>query len=188
MSPRAGLDLNRIIAKAAEIADTEGLEAVTLASLAQKLGVRSPSLYNHVEGLSALRAHLAVRGLKMLNDSIQQATMEREGKEAIAAIADAYLLFAKNHPGLYLLTLQASINDAEEYARQSDEMINRLLNALSPFGLSKEEGIHVLRGLRSLLHGFASIEGQGGFGMPIGTDDSLRYVLNCFLTGLCHQS
>lgn len=50
MSPRIGLTLPKIVETAAEIADTNGIQEVTLASLAQRLGIRSPSLYNHVKG------------------------------------------------------------------------------------------------------------------------------------------
>ena len=49
MSPRIGLTLQKIVETAAEIADANGIQEVTLASLAQTLGVRSPSLYNHVK-------------------------------------------------------------------------------------------------------------------------------------------
>ena len=48
MSPRIGLTLPKIVETAAEIADTNGIQEVTLASVAQRLGIRSPSLYNHV--------------------------------------------------------------------------------------------------------------------------------------------
>lgn len=50
MSPRIGLTLPKIVETAAEIADANGIQEVTLVSLAQRLGIRSPSLYNHVKG------------------------------------------------------------------------------------------------------------------------------------------
>lgn len=62
MSPRAGLDTRTLVLAAAELADERGMGEVTLASLAAKLGVRSPSLYNHVNGLAGLRTLLAVHG------------------------------------------------------------------------------------------------------------------------------
>ena len=41
MSPRIGLDKQTLVMTAAEIADNEGVEGITLAALATKLGVRS---------------------------------------------------------------------------------------------------------------------------------------------------
>jgi AcrR family transcriptional regulator len=45
---RAGLSLGRIIEAATEIADAEGLEAVTMARVAKRLGFTTMSLYRHV--------------------------------------------------------------------------------------------------------------------------------------------
>lgn len=184
MSPRAGLDLHRIIMQAAHMADAEGVESVTLASLAQQLGVRSPSLYNHVNGLPALRSHLAVYGLSRMDEELERGATGKVGEEAVVGLADAYLNFAREHPGLYALTLQSPPLDHQEHVRLGERLVARLLDVLEPFGLSEEEGIHAVRGLRSLLHGFASIERQGGFGMPIDIRTSFLFVLDRFLKGL----
>ena len=42
MSPRIGLTLPKIVETAAEIADTNGIQEVTLASVAQRLGYVLP--------------------------------------------------------------------------------------------------------------------------------------------------
>ncbi|GAX91699.1 TetR-like C-terminal domain-containing protein [Effusibacillus lacus] len=67
MSPRIGLDLHTILQADTEIADTYGLDEVTLASLAKKLRIRPPSLYNHVDGLHGLRKNLAIYGMEQLH-------------------------------------------------------------------------------------------------------------------------
>ncbi|MFF2885343.1 TetR/AcrR family transcriptional regulator [Paenibacillus sp. NPDC057967] len=188
MSPRAGLDLTQIVVTAAQLADTEGVEAVTLASLAQKLGVRSPSLYNHINGLPALRSHLVLYGLEQLNDALREASGQRQGEEAVMDIANAYLSFARNHPGLYSLTLRSPSHEHQEHVKLGGELVERLLTALKPYELSQEQGIHAVRGLRSLLHGFASIEAEGGFGMPLEVNESFRFALRRFLAGLAQPN
>ena len=55
---KVGLDKSAVIAKAAELANSEGLDAVTLKSLAEVLGIQSPSLYNYVGSLSELKKEL----------------------------------------------------------------------------------------------------------------------------------
>ena len=62
--PRAGLTTEGVVDAASAIADAEGLKAVTLARLAEALGIRSPSLYKHVDSLDAIRRALAVRGIR----------------------------------------------------------------------------------------------------------------------------
>ena len=46
MAARAGLDHAAVVQAAAEMADSKGLEEVSLAALAAQLGVRSPTLYH----------------------------------------------------------------------------------------------------------------------------------------------
>src|SRR6266568_2442851 len=55
MSHRAGLDRSTVVEAAARLVDEEGIEQLTLARLAERLGVRTPSLYNHVAGLPGLK-------------------------------------------------------------------------------------------------------------------------------------
>ncbi len=107
MSPRMGLDLPAILQAATEIADQQGLENVSLAGLANKLDVRSPSLYNHVNGLPGLRKKMAVYGIGLLTADMRHAAVGRSGDEALRAIARAYVSFVRKHPGLYEATLRA---------------------------------------------------------------------------------
>ena len=50
MARKVGIRVDDVVEAAATVADAEGLEAVTLARVAAVLGVRSPSLYAHVDG------------------------------------------------------------------------------------------------------------------------------------------
>lgn len=184
MSPRIGLDLPTIVKAAAEIADASGIEEVTLASLAQKLGIRSPSLYNHVKGLGGLRIQLAIYGLKLLTASINEAASDKTGDEAMHAIAAAYLTFARLHPGIYELTLRSPDAQDAEYAATGQLLVDLLVETLSYYQLDYDQSIHIVRGFRSYLHGFASIEQKGGFGMQQSIDESLRIVLDTYLAGL----
>ena len=71
--PRSGLDTARVVEEAARIADAEGLAEVTLARVAESLGVRAPSLYNHVEGLPGMLRLLTILSLEELTDAIRNA-------------------------------------------------------------------------------------------------------------------
>ncbi len=55
MARSVGIDRARVVEVAAELADANGLDQLTLAQVAARLGVRLPSLYNHVDGLPGLR-------------------------------------------------------------------------------------------------------------------------------------
>ncbi|MGM7723421.1 WHG domain-containing protein [Metabacillus sp. Hm71] len=185
MSPKAGLDLNTILAAATEIVDTDGVHALTLATLAKKLKIRPPSLYNHVDGLQGLQKALALYGLEELYKRLSQAAIGRSKDEAVHAISKAYMSFARAHPGLYEATLwaNADVHDID-FNRISSKIVDLVVQVLHAYELEDEEAIHASRGLRSILHGFASLEQKNGFGIPIDLDVSISLLINTFLAGI----
>ncbi|REE67647.1 TetR family transcriptional regulator [Paenibacillus taihuensis] len=185
--PRAGLDIDTILQAAAELVDAEGLDTLTLATLAQKLGIRSPSLYNHVNGLPGLRLQLTLYGLGRLGTVMRGAVHGKTRDDAIRALAYAYLEFARKHPGLYAMT-QRTMDRADTQIQQAAGNIAAVpIEALREYGLDHELSIHLVRGLRSLMHGFASIEQQGGFGMPVDLNVSFQLMVDTFLAGIHAQ-
>lgn len=184
MSPRVGLNPAAIQEAAAYIADTQGFEAVTLASLAQQLKVRPPSLYNHVDGLQGIRQLLTIHGLEQLEYAMTRAAIGRAGDEAVRAIGKAYVAFVRNHPGLYEATLHAPDPHQDEVQRVSKDIVELVVQVLQAYELSGNAAIHAARGLRSLLHGFASLEQKGGFGIPLDLDVSLDMLINAFIAGI----
>jgi len=188
MSPRVGIDSVILLESFAELADEFGLENVTLAMLAKKFGIRSPSLYNHVKSLNDLRNQLAISGLRQLKAEMTEAVFGKEKEAAITAIANQYVTFARNHPGTYEATIRTPDKGDEEYQHAATEVVKLILNVIHEFGLEDDDAIHAVRGLRSLLHGFASIEQKGGFGMPIDLDGTLQFIINTFLAGLVKKA
>lgn len=184
MSPRAGLDKRTLVITAAEIADNEGIEGVTLAALATKLGVRSPSLYNHINGLQDLRTLLAIYGLELLYAVMSAAAEGVNGDTAVEAMGRAYVDFARSRPGLYDTTLRAPEQANTELEAVGDQILQLIINVMKDYELGTEGELHAVRGLRSILHGFASLEQKGGFGMPLDSNESLSRLISAFITGI----
>ncbi|MFD1735052.1 WHG domain-containing protein [Bacillus salitolerans] len=184
MSPRIGLDQTTILQTAAEIANTEGLAAVTLASLAKKLNIRPPSLYNHVDGLEGLRKKLAIYALEKLYNSLTPVVIGRSGDEAVFHLAQAYVRFARDSPGLYEATLQAPNTHDTEVQLIGKRIVELTIHVLRAYELEDEAAIHAVRGLRSILHGFASLEQKGGFGLPLDLDKSFTLLIKAYLSGI----
>ena len=97
--PRAGLDPEAVVGAAAALADEDGLGQLTLARLAAALGIRTPSLYSHVDGLADLQARLGARGAREMAVALQAAAAGRAGADALRAVAGAYRGYAHAHPG-----------------------------------------------------------------------------------------
>lgn len=189
--PRAGLDAEAVVAAAAELADAEGLPALTLAGLAARLGVRSPSLYAHVGGLDDLRTRLAVRGARELTAALQAAAAGRARADALHAVADAYRAYARAHPGTYAATQRAPRPGPdpvlEEYARVAADLVGMLVAVLQGYELHEEDAIHAVRIVRAALHGFVSLEREGGFAMPIDLEESYRRLVVMLDHGLASR-
>lgn len=184
MSPRAGLDTHTLVLAAAELADEQGVEEVTLAALAAKLGVRSPSLYNHVNGLKGLRTLLAIYGLEELQTAMEASLEGIGGDEAVHAMSKAYIEFARQHPGLYETTLRAPEEGNTALEKAGGQILSLIISVLACYELGQAGELHAVRGLRSILHGFASLKNQGGFGMPLDLDDSLTRLINTYIAGI----
>ncbi|KOP82865.1 TetR-like C-terminal domain-containing protein [Cytobacillus solani] len=184
MSPRIGLDLNTIVKAAAEIADADGLEAVTLATLSRKLNIRPPSLYNHIEGLPGLRKELALYGIEELERYLSRAAAERAGDDAVRAMGEAYLTFARRKPGLYEATFYTIDMEDTDIKLASEKIVNLVIQVLQQYGLHGVNAVHATRGFRSILHGFASIEQKGGFAMELDINESFYFLIETFLIGI----
>ena len=49
---------------------------------------------------------------------------------------------------------------------------------------SGDDAIHAVRALRSLIHGFATLEQGGGFGIPLDLDESFRRLIAIYIAGI----
>ncbi len=163
----ARLTRERIVEVAASLADDQGLDAVTLSAVAARLCVRTPSLYHHVQGLAGLKGALRVHGLELLSEALRDAASGRAERDALEAVAHAYLTFARKHPGLYAVTLAvAGERDDERAHASADRILATTFDVLRGYGLDGDDAVHAARFVRSALHGFAALESAGGFELP----------------------
>jgi AcrR family transcriptional regulator len=176
--PRAGLTPDRVVAEAAAVADEGGLEQLTLAAVAQRLGVALPSLYKHVTGLDGLHRELAILGMRELANRLAKAAMGRSRRDALASVADAYRTFANERPGLYVSTMRAPSADDAEHTAVSQDALDVAIAVMRSYGIEGVDAVHAIRVYRSGLHGFVSQEATGAFGMPESVDESFRLMID----------
>jgi AcrR family transcriptional regulator len=75
--PRAGLSETRVIEEGERIADEVGLSSLTLSALAERLGIRQPSLYKQIVGTDGLRRSIALRAKEELAGVLVRAAVGR---------------------------------------------------------------------------------------------------------------
>jgi AcrR family transcriptional regulator len=187
MPTKKRLTRDDVIATAVEILNAEGLNALTLNHLADELGIRTPSLYNHIDGLPGLHKALAVLNARQLADCLGEAAIGRSGPELFMDAAQAFRSYVKENPGLYMATLRASGTQEApdpELIREEERTLKVALAVMSSLGLQGENAVHAVRAFRSMVHGFATLEVAGGFGLPQDCDESFRRMVNALTAGL----
>jgi AcrR family transcriptional regulator len=168
-----------VVAGAAQLADEIGLANVTMALLAERLGVRAPSLYKHVDGQADLNRRIAVLALDELGDALREALQGRAGKDALSAAARAVRAFVIEHPGRYAATIRISADSpGDPLAVAGARVLGSLSAVLGGYSIDPTDTTHALRMLRSLFHGFAVLEAAGGFQMDTDVDESFEWLVD----------
>lgn len=186
--PRAGLTPDLVVAHAGQLADRDGYDALTLATLAGRLGIQVPSLYKHVRSLADLQRRLRLAGLRELDGTLRNAAVGRAGTEALLAIGHAYRRYAREHPGHYAAGLRApGPADDEQVAPVASRLTELVLAVVRGYGLEGDAALHAVRGVRAALHGFVALERAGGFGLPQDVDTSFDQLLGTLDRGLRHH-
>jgi len=181
---RAGLSEDRVVVEAERIADEVGLSRLTLAALAQSLGVRQPSLYKHIDGMDALQRSIAVRAKTELGEVLGRAAVGKAGDDAIRALSTAYRRWALEHPGRYSATVRAPEPGDTDDEAASASVVGVVFDVLAGYDLHGIDAIDATRALRSTLHGFIALESSGGFGLPVDVDRSFERLVDGLVVAL----
>lgn len=181
--PRAGLSPDAVVDIAIEIVDDGGPPAVTLAAVADRAGVATPSLYKHVAGLTELRVLLALRVMAELTERLADAVIGRSGDDAVRALMQAYRAYVVEHPRRYAAVPVQPLGDPR-LQPAGDRLLGIILAVLRGYGLHGSAAIHAARALRSATHGFAIIEAAGGFGLPEDLDASYEHLTGMIVAGI----
>jgi AcrR family transcriptional regulator len=175
--PRAGLTTLRVVEEAADVADEIGLPQLTLAAVAGRLGVRLPSLYKHVDGMSALQRLVAIQATTQLGVVLGRAAVGKSGIQAVGAMFHACRTWAKEHPGRYEATVRAPDPDDAEHNAAAESVVRVIFDVLSAYELRGDDVVDAVRALRATLHGFIALEQAGGFGMPVDVNRTFDRII-----------
>ena len=169
----------------AYIEDT-GQPTISLHELARRLGIKTPSLYNHIANTKELQYEIFRYAIEKFVANQQAATKGKTKDDAVKAFAEAYYSFATQNKGLYRLIMSIPSEHDERAKEMAVPLLNTVIDILSDYGLSEENIAHWQRVLRAILHGFISQEDLGYF-YYYGSMDlskSREIAIQCFLDGL----
>ncbi|MGW1993291.1 TetR/AcrR family transcriptional regulator [Embleya sp. NPDC001921] len=149
------IDRSAILRVSLELADEQGLQAVTLQAVARRLGVTAMSLYGHIANKAALLDGI----VEELLSEFPLPDAELPWDERLARIGRAARDSARRHPDVFpLLLTRSAATPGAHRVRQA------VFAALLDAGLSITEVNRAERLLSTMVVGFATSEVSGRFG------------------------
>ena len=183
-SARSPLDSAKVIAMAADIADAEGLDRLTLTRVAIELGVRQPALYRHIGGYDDLLRSLSLRGREILAQRLADAAVGLSGDDSVAAVGHAWRKMVRDHPGIYAATDRYPCAGDAELEAAVEWVLAVLGQTLRGYDLTDEDRVHATRTLRSAFHGFSHLESGDGHPLPHDPEATFEHLVQLMCAGI----
>lgn len=181
-----GLSKEKIIDEAVHWIEMTGQPSISLHELARRLGIKTPSLYNHIENTRELQYEVFRYAIEKFVANQKAATQNLEKDEAVRAFAEGYHAFATANKGLYKLIMTLPSESDSKAKEIALPLLKTVVEILSKYGLPEEAIAHWQRVFRAILHGFISEEELGYFYYYKDADlkKSREIAVQCFLDGL----
>ena len=180
-----GLNREIIVETSKRLIEENGVEAFSMRKLADRLGIKTASLYTHVESMETLFTDVGLSALKEQHSCLLNAIGERRGDDAVKALSESYRRFSFEHPALYRLIMQMPSGDDAVLKEAAAMTAEPFMQVLGDYPISDERKMHWQRVLRGLMHGFVSEEQSGYFShYPISIEESYQIAIACALNGL----
>jgi AcrR family transcriptional regulator len=163
-SPTRTTKLSRdaIVNAALTFLDREGWDALTINALANQLGTKGPSLYNHVQNLDDLRRTVRMRVIDDIIGMLNNVGQGRTRDDAVVSMASAYRSYAHHHPGRYSAFTRMPLGgDDPEYTAATRAAAGPVIAVLVSYGIDGENAFYSALEFWSALHGFVLLEMTG---------------------------
>ncbi|MGV3026866.1 TetR/AcrR family transcriptional regulator [Clostridium thermobutyricum] len=181
---KRNLTKQKIIEVTFELADEIGLNKVTFQKIAEKLGIKYPSLYNHFKNMDNLKLEMTISSLNRLNTILTQGLIGKSGEDAIKEFSKLYKNFAFENRTAYELFLSVPTIGNDDIYDLTRETVNIIVQILSIYTDNRTYLVHKSRALRSSLHGFISLYFFGYFQGEVDLEESFKFLVEDFIYSL----
>lgn len=184
-----GISREVILAKAVELIEQRGEPTLSMRELAEALEIKTPSLYHHVTSMGELWGDISRYAAEQLRQVQLAAIRGKARDQALCALAQAYRGFAKEHAGLYQVTILLPSLPEELSGQLAERVAEPIFQVLTRYELNREQAIHWQRILRGIIHGFLTQEKAGFFQhAAVSVEESYQLAIRCVLHGLHEEA
>jgi AcrR family transcriptional regulator len=184
MSPaRARTSLTEIVGAGRALLEAGGLDAVTMQAVAERVGVRAPSLYKRLPNRDALIAAIGASAFDDLGRELAPLSRDPDPAAGLRSVAASFRAFAHHSPHAYELLFMnlplAARPPAEHNARASVPLLELAERLVGP-----DRALEAARLVTAFAHGFVSMELAGAFRLGGDVDEAYRYGIDALVDAL----
>src|SRR3954470_15726127 len=168
--------LEDIVAAARVLVTAGGPEALTMQAVAEKVGVRAPSLYKRVRDRSALLRLVVEDGLRELGITMEAAADSGDAATDLRALATEFRAFAHAQPklfGLLFASADSAAPDVDLLARASSPVIRTAERLAGP-----DDALPAARTITAWAVGFVQMELAGAFQLGGDVQEAFDYGID----------
>jgi AcrR family transcriptional regulator len=166
--------LDAIVAAGRDLLESEGLDGLTMQAVAERVGVRAPSLYKRVRGRGELMSLIAEATTSELGDRLDVAAAgEPDPERAIVALARAVRAFAHERPAAFGLVFApgAGAPVTPEALRRASAAVLGVCTEL----VGGDDALNAARTVTAWANGFVSMELSGAFRLGGDVDRAFEF-------------
>lgn len=182
--PRTGLSKGEIIEKAAELANEKGLSYLSVTTLADYLGIKKPSLYNHMKTIEDMHRSLMIYGWRRVSEEIVKDIDSLDESVNLKEYGRRFYKFAIDNPGVFEAMLWYNKYSDDTLLSATEGLYTFFFKQTDGLGIDREIANHLLRTYRAFLEGFIMLQIHKSFGNPISMDESFEISMNVLISGI----
>ncbi len=182
--PRTGLSKEKIIEKAAELANERGLSYLSVTTLADYLGIKKPSLYNHMKTIDDMHRSLMIYGWRMVSEEVVKGIDSLDEKTNLTEYGRKFYKFAIDNPGVFEAMLWYNKYSDDTLISATEGLYTFFFKQTDGLGIDREIANHLLRTYRAFLEGFIMLQIHNSFGNPISMNESFEISMNVLISGI----
>lgn len=176
-----------IVTAAREILETDGLDAVSMQAVADRVGVRPPSLYKHVADRNALLRAVTESMTDDLAGAIAPKRRAADPRDDLRAIARRYRTFVRANPAGYALLFARLGPDLAPDDPALAALGLPIVEAVARL-VGEDGALESARTIVAWAHGFTSLELAGGFRLGGDLDAAYTKGIELILAGISERA
>lgn len=182
--PRTGLSKDDITEVAVKLANENGLYYLSITTLAEALGIKKPSLYNHMNSIDDVLRDIMIYGWKKVSIELVEGLKNENPMENLKNYGNRFYEYTISNPGVFEAMLWYNKYKDAELEEATEGVYAFFFEQTDRLNIGREKANHLLRTYRAFLEGFIMLVIHNAFGNPISIKESFDISLNVLVQGM----